>query len=106
MANNEKKAKTLEVVRMILSEQFSYDERLDVMERIQDTMMQELEVNMWSFLSAYATGDADAMAQAITGWELYDIMAKAKIVPDEQHVFYQSGEVDPSDLVFQEVLVC
>ena len=98
-----KQKKTQEVVRLILNT-LSYDERLDAMEKIQDAMLQELEINMWSFLSAYATRDVDAMAQAITGWELYDIFAKAKIVPDEEHVFYQTGEVPVSELLFEEVL--
>ena len=105
MNNSVKKEKTKEAVQLILSDLLTYDERLEVMERIQDAVLQELEINMWSFLSAYVTMDVDAMVESITGWNLYDIMAKAKIVPDEDHVFYQAGEVPSSDLLFEEVLI-
>lgn len=71
-----------------------------ICERIQDVYCGELEINIGNFLNAYQDGDVDAMACAITGWDLETLLAKAKVIPDVKHNFYQDGEVPSSEIVF------
>ena len=69
-------------------------------DRIQDAICQELELDISSFLDAYLDNDADAMACAITGWDLESIFAKAKVIPDIKNNFYSDGEVPSGDITF------
>lgn len=41
-------------------------------------------------LSAFLKDDVDAAVTALCGWSLEELLAKAHVIPDEQHVFYDN----------------
>ena len=69
-------------------------------EKIHNVICEELELDISSFLDAYLDNDADAMACAITGWDLESLLAKAKVIPDVKNNFYSDGEVPSGDITF------
>lgn len=51
-------------------------------------------------LLAYLARDVDAMFTALVGWNFEDILAKAKIIPDEKGYFYKAGDFPLSEVAF------
>lgn len=88
--------KNCELISMILE----HNQSDIIQERILNVYSGELEISIGDFLRAYQDGDVDAMACAITGWDLENLMAKAKVIPDVKHYFYKDGEVPSSDIDF------
>lgn len=100
MVDTNKYIQTKAVLENIFS--LPFDEQYAVTERIQQAVTEELEVDFPAFLCAYYSGNVNAMVEAITGWPFYDLLIKAKVIPDEKHTFYSTGEVNPSELTFPE----
>lgn len=71
---------------------------------IEDAIEAETEklaqANINLLLLAYLARDVDAMFKALVGWNLEDIFAKAKIIPDEKGYFYKTGDFPLSEVAF------
>ena len=57
-------------------------------------------ISISPFVNAYMCNDVDAMVAAITHWHMEDLMAKAKIIPDEKGYFYKEGDFPLSEVAF------
>ena len=59
-----------------------------------------LEIDYHPVLLAYLSRDVDAMFTALVGWKFEDMLAKAKIIPDEKGYFYKEGDFPLSEVAF------
>lgn len=88
--------KNCELIEMILEHRHTDA----IQEHFSEIMTNELEIAMGDILCAYRDGDVDAMITAITGWCFENLAAKAKIIPDIKHYFYNNGEVPSAEITF------
>lgn len=93
---NKQYQENCELIDMILD----HENAENITDRLEQVICEDLGLNMVDFLSAYRDGDPDTMVCALIGWDMETLMAKAKVIPDVQHRFYDEGEVPASDIAF------
>lgn len=92
----EQYTKNLQLIEMIFAK-----ENDDVMQNIEDAIAEECEgMRAKNILNAYAAGDVDALICAITGYDLEELLAKAKVIPDTKELFHKTGDFPLSDVTF------
>lgn len=73
----------------------------DILQNIEDAIANECEdLQAKKILDAYMSGDVDAMICAITGYDLEELLAKAKVIPDTKEIFHKAGDFPLSDVTF------
>ena len=72
----------------------------EVAEAIKEELQDRELVDISLLLLSYLSRDVDALFTALVGWNLEDIFAKAKIIPDEKGYFYKEGDFPLSEVAF------
>lgn len=73
----------------------------EVLQNFEDAFAEECEgMQAKRILDAYMAGDVDAMVCAITGYDLEELLAKAKIIPDTKELFHKIGDFPLSEVTF------
>lgn len=58
-----------------------HPDRDAIMERLEDVILAELELNVPRLIDAVLMGDADGVIHAFTGWDLQALLENAMIIP-------------------------
>lgn len=72
----------------------------EIVDAIESETEKLVQVDINLLLLAYLARDVDAMFKALIGWNLEDIFAKAKIIPDENGYFYKEGDFPMCEVAF------
>lgn len=90
-------AKNLQLIAMILDREGN-DE---ILQNIEDAFVEECEdMQISNILNAYLARDVDEMIWAFTGYNLEELLAKAKVIPDKKELFYKTDDFPISEITF------
>lgn len=93
----EKYAENLRLIAKILE----INDNDEILQNFEDAFASECEgMQAENILKAYLAGDVDAIICAITGYDLEEIFAKAKIIPDTQEIFHKAGDFPMNEITF------
>ena len=87
-----------ELISAIVSNKCSVRFYGEIENAIETEALEQVDINL--LLLAYLARDVDAMFKALIGWDLEDIFAKAKIIPDEKGYFYKEGDFPMCEVAF------
>lgn len=95
-ARVEQYAKNLQLIALIFAEKND-----EILQNIEDAIAEECEgMRAENILKAYAARDVDALICAITGYDLEELFAKAKVIPDAKEIFHKAGDFPLSEVSF------
>lgn len=98
----EQYAENRSLIAAITSNEQSSRLMLYLLEAVEEELQSRgiLEIDYHPVLLAYLSRDVDAMFTALVGWKFEDMLAKAKIIPDEKGYFYKEGDFPLSEVAF------
>lgn len=92
---------TKEQIRGILVDIQNHKDGASIISQLEDSFLEEMELNMSSLIEAYIEGNVEKMISAMTGWSMESLLAKTGIIPDVKGYFPSREQ---SDIVFPFVV--
>ena len=78
---------TSEEIRCILFDIQNHKDRASIISQLEESFLEEIELDMSGLIEAYIEGDVEKMISAMTGWSMEALLAKAGIIPDVKGYF-------------------
>lgn len=93
---------TKKQINKLLDMVLSHHDREAFIERLEDHLLNEIELDGHRLIQAFIEGDVDNIILALTGWTMESLMKKAQIIPDSEHCFYSTMEQQYQDIAIRE----
>ena len=91
---------THEEICTILTAIQAHSEREEVIDRLDEAICPEIDLNVNRLLEAYLAKDVDGMINAFTGWDMVALLEKAQIIPNSSGA-WMGYDWDPEDVILK-----